>query len=179
MLVGTCSVAASEELSRRLASQDLPHRVLNARQDAHEAKVVAEAGGRGRVTVATNMAGRGTDILLGEGVADRGGLHVIATQRGEARRIDRQLYGRGGRQGDPGSYEALLSLEDDPMRKFLPRWIRLLLAFAVRNRLSSSGKSLTSLAQRAEEQSDARLRRRLMASEEQLEDLLSFAGTGD
>ena len=179
VLVGTCSVAASEQLSRRLEGYRLPHRVLNARQDAHEASIVAEAGQPERVTVATHMAGRGTDIRLAEGVAKRGGLHVIATQRGDARRIDRQLYGRSGRQGDPGSYEAILSLEDDPVRDRFSTGIRRLLAPPAGVGSSRLGKLLTSLAQRAEEYRHARMRRSLMAMEESLEDLLAFSGPGE
>jgi preprotein translocase subunit SecA len=112
VLVGTRSVEASERLSALLTEAVLPHRVLNARQDQEEALIIREAGEPGRITVATNMAGRGTDICLAAGVAERGGLHVIATERHEARRIDRQLFGRCGRQGDPGSYESFVSLED-------------------------------------------------------------------
>jgi preprotein translocase subunit SecA len=113
VLVGTRSIDKSEELSRRLTEAGIAHQVLNARQIAHEAEIVAEAGHRGRVTVATNMAGRGTDIKLEEGVADLGGLHVICTELHDAARIDRQLIGRCGRQGDPGSAQQFLSLEDD------------------------------------------------------------------
>jgi preprotein translocase subunit SecA len=177
VLVGTCSVAASEHLSRLLQEQKIAHRVLNARQDEHEAAIVAEAGEPGRITVATNMAGRGTDISLAEGAAERGGLHVIATQKGDARRIDRQLYGRSGRQGDPGSFEAILSLEDDPVRDRVPGAI---LGFlAARDDTSQLWKALTSIAQRAEEYRHARMRRSLMASEESLEDLLAFSGVGE
>src|SRR5262249_20294699 len=102
VLVGTRSVVASEHLSRLLGLAGVSHPVLNAPQDREEAEIVAHAGEWGRITVATNMAGRGTDILLAPGVVDRGGLHVIATEGHEARRIDRQLFGRCGRQGDPG-----------------------------------------------------------------------------
>ena len=104
---------------------------------------------------------------------------MIATQRGEARRIDRQLYGRGGRQGDPGSFEAILSLEDDPLRNFLENWILLLLLPFVRTPLSGLAELLMSLAQRAEERRHARMRRKLMLNEEQVGDLLSFSGTAD
>lgn len=113
ILIGTRSVAASEHLSDLLTDAGIPHQVLNARQDEKEATIVAQAGEPGRITVATNMAGRGTDIRLAPGVAERGGLHVIATEGHEARRIDRQLIGRCGRQGDPGSYEMIVSLEDE------------------------------------------------------------------
>ena len=113
VLVGTASVAESERLSALVAAAGIPHRVLNARQDAEEARIVAGAGQRGAVTISTNMAGRGTDIVLGEGVAALGGLHVIGTNRHESRRIDHQLRGRAGRQGDPGSSQFFVSLEDD------------------------------------------------------------------
>jgi preprotein translocase subunit SecA len=112
VLIGTRSVVASERASEELDKAGLPHTVLNAAQDKHEAEVVAQAGQRGRITVATNMAGRGTDIHLGDGVEALGGLHVVMTERHDARRIDLQLAGRAGRQGQPGSFEAILSLED-------------------------------------------------------------------
>jgi preprotein translocase subunit SecA len=113
VLIGTRSVEKSEELSRKLEEAGIPHEVLNARQDGHEAEVVARAGEAGRVTIATNMAGRGTDIKLGAGVAAADGLHILATERHEAVRIDRQLAGRAARQGDPGSVQFFLSLEDE------------------------------------------------------------------
>ncbi len=112
VLVGTRSVEKSERLSKMLTAVGIEHEVLNARQDQREAEIVAQAGQRGRVTVATNMAGRGTDIKLGPGVAQAGGLHVIGTERHEAERIDRQLAGRAGRQGDPGTALFFVSLED-------------------------------------------------------------------
>jgi len=118
VLVGTTSVDVSETLSRMLKRQGIPHNVLNAKQHQREAEIVAHAGLPGSVTIATNMAGRGTDIKLGPGVAGAGGLHIIGTERHEARRIDRQLRGRSGRQGDPGSSKFYLSLEDDLMRLF-------------------------------------------------------------
>ncbi|HLX12982.1 MAG TPA: preprotein translocase subunit SecA, partial [Bacteroidota bacterium] len=118
VLVGTTSVEVSETLSRMLKRAGVPHNVLNAKQHAREAEIVAHAGLPGAITIATNMAGRGTDIKLGPGVADAGGLHIIGTERHEARRIDRQLRGRSGRQGDPGSSRFYLSLEDDLMRLF-------------------------------------------------------------
>ncbi|HUL43201.1 MAG TPA: preprotein translocase subunit SecA [Bacteroidota bacterium] len=118
VLVGTTSVEVSETLSRMLKRQGVAHNVLNAKQHQREAEIVAHAGLPGAVTIATNMAGRGTDIKLGPGVADAGGLHIVGTERHEARRIDRQLRGRSGRQGDPGSSQFYLSLEDDLMRLF-------------------------------------------------------------
>ena len=118
VLVGTISIETSEMLSQRLSKLGIPHSVLNAKQHEKEAEIVALAGQKGRVTIATNMAGRGTDIMLGEGVVDLGGLHILGTERHESRRIDNQLRGRSGRQGDPGSSRFYLSLEDDLMRLF-------------------------------------------------------------
>ncbi len=118
VLVGTTSIEKSEYLSNLLKQRGVPHQVLNAKQHDREAEIVARAGQRGAVTIATNMAGRGTDIMLGEGVEGIGGLHIIGTERHESRRIDNQLRGRAGRQGDPGSTQFFLSLEDDLMRLF-------------------------------------------------------------
>jgi preprotein translocase subunit SecA len=118
VLVGTISIETSEMLSQRLTKLQIPHSVLNAKQHEKEAEIVAQAGQRGRVTIATNMAGRGTDIVLGEDVPALGGLHILGTERHESRRIDNQLRGRAGRQGDPGSSRFYLSLEDDLMRLF-------------------------------------------------------------
>jgi preprotein translocase subunit SecA len=118
VLVGTTSVAKSERVSKLLTRLNIPHNVLNAKNHEREAEIIATAGLKGGVTIATNMAGRGTDILLGAGIAGFGGLHVIGTERHESRRIDNQLRGRAGRQGDPGSSQFYLSLEDDLMRIF-------------------------------------------------------------
>ncbi|HZG26503.1 MAG TPA: preprotein translocase subunit SecA, partial [Chitinophagaceae bacterium] len=118
VLVGTTSVEVSELLSKMLTGKKLPHNVLNAKQHAREAQVVAEAGLAGAITIATNMAGRGTDIKLGPGVKEAGGLAIIGTERHESRRVDRQLRGRAGRQGDPGTTQFYASLEDDLMRMF-------------------------------------------------------------
>ncbi len=118
VLVGTTSVEDSERLSGILKKMGVPHEVLNAKYHEREAEIVAHAGEKGRVTIATNMAGRGTDIVLGEGVAELGGLHILGTERHESRRIDNQLRGRAGRQGDPGSSRFYLALEDDLLRIF-------------------------------------------------------------
>ncbi len=118
VLVGTTSVEVSETLSRMLKRRGIPHNVLNAKQHQREAEIVAHAGEIGAVTIATNMAGRGTDIKLGKGVVERGGLFILGTERHESRRIDRQLRGRAGRQGDPGTTKFFISLEDDLMRLF-------------------------------------------------------------
>jgi len=118
VLVGTISIETSELISQLLKRQGVPHNVLNAKHHEQEAEIVAQAGQNGKVTIATNMAGRGTDIVLGQGVVALGGLHILGTERHESRRIDNQLRGRSGRQGDPGSSRFFLSLEDDLMRLF-------------------------------------------------------------
>ncbi|MCL1914268.1 MAG: preprotein translocase subunit SecA [Eubacteriaceae bacterium] len=118
VLVGTISIEKSEHLSVLLKRRGISHTVLNAKHHAQEAEIIAQAGQRGSVTISTNMAGRGTDIILGEGVVSLGGLHIIGTERHESRRIDNQLRGRAGRQGDPGSSQFFLSMEDDLMRLF-------------------------------------------------------------
>ena len=118
ILVGTISIDISEKISTMLTREGIPHDVLNAKQHEREAEIVAGAGQKGRVTIATNMAGRGTDIKLGEGVRELGGLHILGTSRHESRRIDNQLRGRSGRQGDPGTSRFYLSLEDDLLRIF-------------------------------------------------------------
>jgi len=120
VLVGTVSVEKSERLARLLDKRGLPHSVLNAKQHEREAEIVKDAGQQGAVMIATNMAGRGTDIVLGDGVRESGGLHIIGTERHESRRIDNQLRGRSGRQGDPGSSRFFISLEDDLMKIFGP-----------------------------------------------------------
>ena len=181
VLVGTRSVAASEELSRVFDDAGLAHQVLNARQDQEEAQIVARAGERNRITVATNMAGRGTDIVLGQGVAELGGLHVIATEFHQARRIDRQLFGRCGRQGDPGSYETIASLEDDLAAEMGPKAAALLRRSW---RPDSMGRAWLSGAmmghwQRTIESRHARTRRQLVKLDEQLSRALAFSGQAE
>ena len=180
VLVGTRSVAASEHLSGLLGDAGLPHRVLNARQDEEEAEIIAQAGERGCITVATNMAGRGTDIRLAPGVADLGGLHVIATERHDARRIDRQLFGRCGRQGDAGTCEALVSLEDELVSTCAGKPLRRLAAVLLRNggtgRRARIGQVLFRKAQGTAERCHARMRRDLFKMDEQLGDALAFSG---
>jgi len=130
VLVGTTSIENSEKISEMLQRKGIPHEVLNARPEhaAREADIIAKAGQPGAVTIATNMAGRGTDIVLGEGIAQKGGLHIVGSERHEARRIDNQLRGRAGRQGDPGSSRFYVSFEDDLMRIFAPesmqKWLQ-------------------------------------------------------
>jgi preprotein translocase subunit SecA len=183
VLVGTRSVEASEHLSRLLAEAGLQHRVLNARQDEEEAEIIALAGEPGRNTVATNMAGRGTDIRLGDGVAGLGGLHVIATERHEARRIDRQLFGRCGRQGDPGSAEAIIALDDELIKVYTERLLRWLATALFRFPGGFAGRLFARFlfhrAQRAAERLHGRMRRDLLKMDEQVSDSLAFSGRSE
>jgi preprotein translocase subunit SecA len=175
VLIGTRSVAASEALSRRLDLAGLSHVVLNAAQDRDEADIIAQAGKPGRITVATNMAGRGVDIVLGEGVAEKGGLYVILSERHEAGRIDRQLVGRCGRQGEPGTTEAILSL-DDPLLdvldwRALRNWFRR--SAPIGNRYAHL---IFDRAQRRAERVHSRVRRGLLTTDQRLGTLLAFSG---
>jgi preprotein translocase subunit SecA len=179
VLVGTASVADSERLSQLLGAAGIDHRVLNARQDEAEAEIVARAGGMGRVTVATNMAGRGTDIPLGPGVARRGGLHVIAACCNPAKRVDRQLAGRCARQGDPGSHETILSLEDDLLVQHCPpRLLRILRWYAAKGGLVQSclGRLLFRGVQCRIEGRHCAARRSLLRHEQQVGRMLAFSG---
>jgi preprotein translocase subunit SecA len=178
VLIGTRSVEKSEALSQRLHRAGIEHQVLNAKQHEQEAKVVEMAGQCGRVTIATNMAGRGTDIKLGPGVADAGGLHVLGTERHEARRIDRQLEGRSGRQGDPGSCQFFLSLEDELLEGLGPDRQN---ALKERGRRGGSGswdsyQPVFLKAQRRVERRHFRQRVDLMLYEKQRQEILKDLG---
>lgn len=177
VLIGTRSVAASEQASARLSALGIAHDLLNAKNDTAEAEIIARAGQGGRVTVATNMAGRGVDISLGEGVAEKGGLHVILTERHDSKRIDRQLEGRTARRGEPGSSEAMLSLEDRILEMAqlggtggttLARLPGALGRLAARR--------LFRRAQKRAERDHARARRLLLDQDRRLGTLLSFTG---
>jgi len=182
VLVGTRSVAASEHLSGLLRAAALPHQVLSARQNEEEATVIARAGQPGRITVATNMAGRGTDILLGAGVTALGGLHVIATERHDARRIDRQLYGRCARQGDPGSVEVILSLDDELFSVYGSSALIAMLRKLTPARGSPPAwmaRMIVRMLQRAAERRHAYTRRQLLELDSRLGDTLAFGGRSE
>jgi preprotein translocase subunit SecA len=171
ILVGTPSIRASEELSERLKALRIPHRLLNARQDAEENDIVADAGQPGRVTIATNMAGRGTDIHLHPSVRDAGGLHVIATEFHTARRIDRQLVGRSARQGDPGTCQFLVSVEDELFQQVPQTWKKRWQAAAARDGRTelpaATWLGIFRKSQRRLERQHARDRRKLCKQERQ------------
>jgi preprotein translocase subunit SecA len=182
VLIGTPTVTVSEKISRLLSRNSLEHKVLNARQDKEEAAVIARAGDRGQITVATNMAGRGTDIRLGPGVRELGGLQVLCTEPHSARRIDRQLFGRCGRQGDPGTYEAYVSLDDDIVKPFAKTLVGMLL------RPATGGNSALHLffcrffvrrTQRSLEKKYYRMRKELLQLDESLESALAFSGKSE
>jgi len=180
ILVGTRSVGASERLSEMLAAQGLEHQVLNAVRHAEEAQIVAAAGGAGKITVATNMAGRGTDIRLGRGVVEHGGLHVLATERHEAGRIDRQLSGRSARQGDPGSAQAMVSLDDELVRRHAAH-----LSAMLRRRYGATEREISSpftrwvfnTAQRRAQRLALRQRKGVLRTDDWLDEYLGFAGS--
>ena len=179
VLIGTRSVSASEKLAELLAGRHLLPAIINATRLREESVVVALAGESGRVTIATNMAGRGTDILLAPGVAGKGGLHVIATERHESRRVDRQLFGRAARQGDPGSAQAFVSIEDELIRRHLPATAQRLLSAAV-SRGAAGWEMLARLAffqaQRRAQKLAYQQRQGVMRSDLWLGEALSFAG---
>jgi preprotein translocase subunit SecA len=179
VLVGTRSVAASERLAERLAALGLSFNLLNATRHREEAEIVAQAGEPGRITIATNMAGRGTDIKLGDGVEEIGGLHVILTERHESRRIDRQLMGRAARQGDHGSAQAFVSLDDELPMRHAPEWLRERLrgpvAAGVPCAKALAGK-LIERAQRHSERAAFQQRRQVLQTDTWIEQSLAFAG---
>jgi len=180
MLVGTRSVEASERLAALLAERGLEFKVLNAVRHKEEAGIVALAGEPGRLTIATNMAGRGTDIKLGHGVAALGGLHVLATERHESGRVDRQLFGRAARQGDPGSAQVFVSAKDELIRRYLPRPLPEALASSVERRLPGRQKmalALFALAQRKAQHLAFKQRQAVLGADSWLDESLSFAAS--
>jgi preprotein translocase subunit SecA len=182
VLVGTDSVADSDHLSVLLAAERLPHAVLNARNDGEEAAMVARAGEIGQIMVTTNMAGRGTDIPLGPGVAERGGLHVICCQHNASPRIDRQLHGRAARQGDPGSMETVLSLQDALLARTYPQWFMGMLRAMTGHAgclPAWLGAGVARLPQWLEERRQGGERRMLLDHDQRSERRLAFAGRGE
>jgi preprotein translocase subunit SecA len=180
VLVGTRSVDASEHVGKLLLEAGLQPVILNARQDRQEAEIVAGAGQPGRVTVATNMAGRGTDIKPHPAVTDAGGLHVILTEYHESRRIDRQLFGRAGRQGDPGSYESVVALDDELFQRFVGKQLLRILARGApqaKQIPTVIGRALRGYSQSAAERLHARARRTTLTEDDRLNRNLGFAGS--
>lgn len=182
VLIGTRTVLASEHLSGLLAAAGIPHQVLNAKQDQEEALIIARAGEAGRITIATNMAGRGTDIKLSPGIAEKGGLHVIMTELHESSRIDRQLAGRCARQGDPGSYEPFLSLEDQIFKGGFKGIPGRMLTWS-KGQEPGLGRSIRiyvmKRAQKKVEKAHAGVRKRLIRYDEEQGDTLAFSGRGE
>ncbi len=179
VLVGTRSVRASEHLSGLLGEHGLAHQVLNAVRHKEEAQIVAHAGQPRQITVATNMAGRGTDIRLGKGVPEKGGLHVLATERHEAGRIDRQLFGRCARQGDPGSAQAFVSLEDELVRRHSPHLsaqLRRIHGRTEREISSALTRRLFDTAQKRAQRLALRQRKGVLKTDNWLDEFLGFAG---
>jgi preprotein translocase subunit SecA len=179
ILIGTRSVRASEHLSRMLKSERMEHQVLNAVYHRQEAQIVAQAGQNGKITVATNMAGRGTDIKLGRGVAELGGLHVLAAEPNESARIDRQLYGRGARQGDPGSAQGIFSLEDEVAARYvrnIAAYLKRRYAHANDDISSTMIRSVFRLAQSRAERLALRRRKSVLRTDHWLDEQLGFAG---
>ena len=181
VLIGTRSVKASEEISAILTQRGVDHALLNAKQDESEAEIIALAGHQARVTVATNMAGRGTDIQLGPGVAEKGGLHVILTEYHDSRRIDRQLFGRCARQGDPGSCEAIVSLEDDIFTVYAAAATRFVGRITQRRgKLPDYAyRGLKELAQFSAERRNVYIRVQSMKLDRRLNQVLAFSGRGE
>ena len=179
VLIGTRSVEASEQLGILLIQRSIEHSVLNARQDKEEAEIIVQAGQPGRITVATNMAGRGTDIKLTEHVSENGGLHVILTEFHESARVDRQLFGRCARQGEPGTVEAMVCLKDDVFRRYTATLSRLAAKSATRHGKISPLllRGLVRVAQALAERHNRGIRMRTLKQDKKLQEMLGFSGT--
>jgi preprotein translocase subunit SecA len=179
VLIGSRTVGASEQISQMLHERGLENQVLNAVRHAEEAQIIAGAGTLQRITVATNMAGRGTDIKPSQEVKEAGGVHVIATERHEAGRIDRQLFGRTGRQGDPGSVTTYLSLDDELFTRYAPQWVKLLLAARVHGDGAATGWLYRALADYVQGRAERRAflqRKSVLKADDWLDEYLGFAG---
>jgi preprotein translocase subunit SecA len=181
VLIGTRTVSASQQVSAALTCHGIAHVVLNARQDSDEAQLVALAGNPGRVTVATNMAGRGTDIMLAEGISARGGLHVVLTEFNESHRVDRQLIGRCARQGDPGSFETIVALDDEIFVTHTPRLARWLVPLATqRGKVAMAAVGLLRwVAQGGAERLNREARENSLKQDRRLTQVLAFSGRGE
>ena len=178
ILIGTRTVQASEHLARLLKGQGLAFNLLNATNVKEEASIITGAGNPGRITIATNMAGRGTDIKLSKGVDQLGGLHVIATERHESQRVDRQLFGRAGRQGDPGSCISFVSLEDELYQRFSPLPIRWVVKRTSGNQVPKKIAGIAmSLSQYVSQYIAFRQRCSVLRKDNWLDEALSFAGS--
>ncbi|HUS34788.1 MAG TPA: prepilin peptidase, partial [Verrucomicrobiae bacterium] len=180
ILVGTRNVAASEDLAQRLRQRGLDPTILNAIRHQDEAIIVAAAGHAGRITIATNMAGRGTDIRLDKNVTELGGLHVIATERHDSARVDRQLFGRSARQGEPGVAQGFISLEDELFQRFLPAVVRTKVQQALVSNLPTSRAlaiGALRLAQHTAQKSAYKQRSTVLRLDDWMQEALSFAGS--
>ncbi|MDP7398435.1 MAG: helicase-related protein [Lentisphaeria bacterium] len=182
VLIGTRSVRNSERLAAQLESRGLQFELLNAVRHEQEARIIEDAGRVDRVTIATNMAGRGTDIKLGPGVTGKGGLHVIATERHESGRIDRQLFGRAARQGDPGSSRAFVSMEDELIMRFTPATVRRAVAATLKRQMPAhrrlSGRAIR-MAQAKAQRLAYKQRQGVLRMDTWMEDSLSFTGNAE
>ena len=179
VLIGTSSVEESELVSQWLEEEKLPHRLLNAKQDQDEANIIAQAGQQQTITISTNMAGRGTDIKLDATTIELGGLHVIAFSLNDSRRLDRQLYGRCGRQGEPGSIEAIISLEDQALEDYYSSaMLKSIAKLCPENKPIADfiGKTILRLAQRNKEKDQCKIRKSLMQQDKYLQRILAFSG---
>lgn len=179
VLVGTRTLAQSERISEFLSSANLKHQVLNARQDKDEAEIVSKAGAKGAITIATNIAGRGTDIPINEVVAQLGGLHVIVAELNDNQRIDRQLIGRSARQGDPGSYRYIISLTDEMLLRYVSSWWLNCIRNSFLSRSSIRSlicQSLSNFVQKIHEQRQRKMRKQVSLTDEEMNKRLSFSG---
>ncbi|MGN7614584.1 hypothetical protein ACQZV8_21140, partial [Magnetococcales bacterium HHB-1] len=180
VLIGTRSVTMSNHLASMLQMRDLPYQLLNATRHHEENAIIARAGEAGRITIATNMAGRGTDIKLGEGINALGGLHVIATERHTSDRIDKQLFGRCGRQGNRGSVHAFIAIDDELFRRFIPLSLRLFLWHLLTRKIPGGGQLalwLLRFSQKRAQRQTYQQRLAVLRSDTKMEESLSFGSS--
>ena len=183
-MIGTRTVKDSEHISELLTLKQVEHQVLNAKHHKSEAEIISQAGQAGRITVATNMAGRGTDIKLDGGAEEAGGLHVICCEKNDSSRVDRQLIGRCARQGDPGSYKVICSVEDDSVVKYFSKFTLMMVRYQNQRhlppgktvRLHWLASALINLSQRIIEYNHRQIRKSMLKIDEQRESMLAFSG---